>query len=412
MSDSGSNTEDLKKKWKKYVEKGDKIFKGKLGGKEGIYIGDFDKKKGTGTGKVYLEKNGEKKGKKKLQIHYDGEVKNFKRHGKGIGYWSKTEKTWHKGTFKNDTRCGKGNLYYKNGGVWYRGNFDSDDGKPNGWGTLFHENGHLKYRGQMSETTSKSVSEKKRARGCTSWQHGRGTEYWDNGNVKFDGYFEYGFLEGKGFKYYKTGEIKYEGDFVKGKFHGKGIWYRKNGNITYKGSFKNGKTDGRGKSYYDNGKLQCNGYRKNGNYQGFCKFYDENGRLEYVGNYYNGKRAGHGIWHKHNDDKEVLKGEFKNDNWISGYRRTKRSKSRRYQDHSYQIHYSVSFSDSGDLLSLSSISSFSISGFSISDDWDRNDSDRSSSYAYGYAYGSYQSDSSCSSSSSSSAFGTITINSS
>ena len=61
--------------------------------------------------------------------------------------------------------------------------------------------------------------------------------------------------QGEGIEYYENGEIKYEGNFVNDEYDGEGKLYHKNGFI-YIGQFKNGKKSGFGCIYKDNNFIQ------------------------------------------------------------------------------------------------------------------------------------------------------------
>ena len=45
---------------------------------------------------------------------------------------------------------------------------------------------------------------------------------------------------GKGTTYYANGKIQYEGEFKNNKYHGKGTLYNEDGSVKHKGKFKNG----------------------------------------------------------------------------------------------------------------------------------------------------------------------------
>ena len=69
-------------------------------------------------------------------------------------------------------------------------------------------------------------------------KHGKGFEYYNNGNIKYDGNFINDKYEGEGKKVYESGNY-YIGQWLKGLKHGKGIDYHKNGDIMYDGYFIN-----------------------------------------------------------------------------------------------------------------------------------------------------------------------------
>ena len=70
--------------------------------------------------------------------------------------------------------------------------------------------------------------------------HGKGIEYYKNGNIKYEGDFVNGKYEGDG-KYIYEKDYYYIGQFLNDKRHGKGILFYKNGDIKYEGDFVNDK---------------------------------------------------------------------------------------------------------------------------------------------------------------------------
>ena len=57
---------------------------------------------------------------------------------------------------------------------------------------------------------------------------------------------------GEGTNYYENGNIHYQGEWVDDKCHGKGIGYHENGDIQYEGEWKDDKANGQG-IYYEDG---------------------------------------------------------------------------------------------------------------------------------------------------------------
>ena len=132
-------------------------------------------------------------------------------------------------------------------------------------------------------------------------------EYYENGNLKYEGEYINGERYGKGKEYNKnTGELNFEGEYIynkkiKGKeyikskleyegeylydkkWNGKG--YDENGNLIYELINGNGKV----KEYNFGGKLLFEGEYMNGKRNGKGKEYDEDGELIYEGEFYNGK---------------------------------------------------------------------------------------------------------------------------
>ena len=68
-------------------------------------------------------------------------------------------------------------------------------------------------------------------------------------------------------EYWNNGNLRYEGEMKDGEYHGKGKLYCADGELQYEGEFKNSEYDGYGKLYYYDyyGKTVCIGEWKNGN---------------------------------------------------------------------------------------------------------------------------------------------------
>ncbi|MDY2881440.1 MAG: AAA family ATPase [Romboutsia timonensis] len=65
-------------------------------------------------------------------------------------------------------------------------------------------------------------------------------QYYENGNLKFEGIVKNGKANGYGKSYYETGELKYEGEWANGEYHGKGAEYSLDGSLIYEGEWING----------------------------------------------------------------------------------------------------------------------------------------------------------------------------
>ena len=79
----------------------------------------------------------------------------------------------------------------------------------------------------------------------------------ENGDF-YIGEWKKGLKHGKGIDYYKNGNIKYEGDFMKGKYDGIGKYIEENGDY-YIGEWKNGLRNGKGILYDKNGNIKYKG---------------------------------------------------------------------------------------------------------------------------------------------------------
>ena len=175
--------------------------------------------------------------------------------------------------------------------------------------------------------------------------NGKGKEYYENGDIKFEGDYingkrnrngteyyskkndcnnfgrnmmtmsflssldRYGILtdEGKHLYKIKKDKVKYIGQFLNGVKNGKGTSYKINGQIEYEGEFLNNKII-RGKKYKNN-KVIYEGDFCNQQYHGKGKEYI-NGHLIYEGEFEKGKRHGNGKEFKYGN--VVFEGKYEN----------------------------------------------------------------------------------------------------
>ncbi|WP_232695764.1 hypothetical protein [Brevibacillus daliensis] len=144
-------------------------------------------------------------------------------------------------TNKENNKVGIGKIYYPNGQILFSGQVSSESGLPNGQGTEFHQNGNMKYIGAFNKGR----------------YHGSGKFITDDQRLSYEGQFISGDLGGGKAKFYEDGTIYYDGEHQQGVYHGKGKFYM-NGSIAYEGDFANGILSGTGKMY-DNGKLVYDG---------------------------------------------------------------------------------------------------------------------------------------------------------
>ena len=134
---------------------------------------------------------------------------------------------------------------------------------------------------------------------------GKGKEYFENGNVLFEGEYLNGKKIGKGKEYYENGYLLFEGEYYNGERNGKGIEYNFNGKIIFEGEYLKGERY-KGKEYDYSGFLIFEGEYLNGErYKG--KEYNDDGNIIFEGEYLNGQRwKGMG--------KEYFKDKKKSDN--------------------------------------------------------------------------------------------------
>ena len=121
--------------------------------------------------------------------------------------------------------------------------------------------------------------------------------YFNNNNddkeEKYIGKIVNGFRHGKGTLYYKNGSLKYEGDFAYDNFEGNGKCVYENG-CYYIGEFKKGVKNGKGTLFYQNGRIWYEGDFVDDYYHGNGKLFDENGEY-YIGQFYKNFFKGKGI---------------------------------------------------------------------------------------------------------------------
>ena len=171
-----------------------------------------------------------------------------------------------------------------------------------GKGKEYYYNGQLKYEGDYSNDLKHGKGKKYFDDGQLQYEgnysndlkHGKGKEYYKNGQMAYDGDYSNSLGHGKGKFYYENGKLGYDGDYSNCKYHGKGKDYLQNGKLRYDGDYLNDNSHGKGKLYLENGKLHYDGEFSNNEGHGKGKFYYENEKLHYDGNYSNGKFHGEG----------------------------------------------------------------------------------------------------------------------
>ena len=146
----------------------------------------------------------------------------------------------HKGKFKNteDEKIGyfigpiikslkKNNqlisMNYNN--IHYRGEIKDLNSIDNGYGKLEYENKEY-YIGEWKYFK----------------RHGKGTLYYKNGRIQYQGEYQYDEKDGFG-KYFKQNGEYYIGQFINGQAHGSGKYYDKNNKLQYEGEFAFGQVE-------------------------------------------------------------------------------------------------------------------------------------------------------------------------
>ena len=83
----------------------------------------------------------------------------------------------------------------------------------------------------------------------------RTEEYFGNGTLKKEGYYQFGNKQGKWKSYYLNGNLKKKENFNKNKLDGEMIKWHQNGKKKEKGIFRNGKREGIFFSWKEDGSL-------------------------------------------------------------------------------------------------------------------------------------------------------------
>ena len=309
-----------------------------------IYSGFIDKSNlRQGEGKEFYE-NG--------IIKYNGTYKNNLYDGIGKLY-SKNDKLLYDGEFKNGLKNGYGIEKYENGNIKYKGNFKNN--LYNGEGTKYNEIGKNEIKGLWENNIflHAIVSDKINnneiydeegnlvyiggINNKTKEKEKYGTEYYENGIIKYRGEYKNNYYYGKGQLFYKTGQLKYDGDFINNKYHGTGKKYDELGNLVYIGQFKQNDYYGKGKLYNENiivydGEFKNNlfngegikytgetiyykGEFKNGNFDGQGNIYSSNKHLIYSGQFEGGLYHGYGKLYDNNTYTLIYKGQFLNNKY-------------------------------------------------------------------------------------------------
>jgi len=81
------------------------------------------------------------------------------------------------------------------------------------------------------------------------------------------------------YEYYDNGQIKYEGNYKDDKVDGKWTWWYENGQKELESNYKDGKRDGKWTWWYENGQKECEGEYEDGHEVGNWIWWDENGKI-------------------------------------------------------------------------------------------------------------------------------------
>ena len=115
----------------------------------------------------------------------------------------------------------------------------------------------------------------------------RQEEYFGNGTLKKEGYYQFGNKQGKWNSYYSNGNLKKKENFINDKLDGEMIVWYQNGEKKEKGMFRNGKREGIFLSWKEDGSLHSKKSYVNGLKCFFIK-YSYRGSAVKVDNYCDG----------------------------------------------------------------------------------------------------------------------------
>ena len=125
------------------------------------------------------------------------------------------------------------------------------NGARNGKGKEYDKEGNLKFEGEYSY--GEKIKGKEYVEGKLEYDGDflfgktyNGNWYDKNGNI----ISELKNWNGKTREYYENGELKFEGEYLNGKRNGKGEEYDKYGHLIFEGEYLYGKRNGKGKEYY------------------------------------------------------------------------------------------------------------------------------------------------------------------
>ncbi len=182
--------------------------------------------------------------------------------GRRKGKWSDlylTGETRAKGTYQNNQRSGTWIFYFRTGGIEQKGRFER--GRYQGLWNWYYPNGNI-WREESY---------------FNGREDGMFVEYDRHGSILTKGDYISGEKEGEWI--YQVGDHKERGAFVIGLREGIWKYYFNNGKIKYEGFYSQGNPDKRHKYYYSSGVLKEDQYYELGIREKNWKKYDDQGNL-------------------------------------------------------------------------------------------------------------------------------------
>ena len=197
---------------------------------------------------------------------------------------------FYQGDPELETWSGRVIIYYDEAKQHPRYSGTLQDGQLQGRGTEYDEDGLLRYEGNFTD----------------GLYDGTGSLY-EAGVLVYQGAFSAGAANGMGTAY-SEGHVCYEGDFVNGQYDGEGTAYYPDGVAAYKGAFSAGVYEGLGTAYYPDGTRAYAGSFAGGLYEGEGTEYSEDGSVRYKGTFAQGRYDGAGTRYLDNGDQ--IQAEF------------------------------------------------------------------------------------------------------
>ena len=318
-------------------------FDGKRNGKgiyyidnKKIYYGEWKENNRSGFGISYFHGKKIFEGIWKNNLPYSGKIydplSNIVYHGlfsKYSGTFTDIdENRTYIGSFKDGKRDGYGEVqFYNDESLYYRGLWKND--KKNGYGEeIFNDRKYLGYwkdnkydgYGTFYEISVNDIGNDTYIKEYSGYwkngkKEGKGIYFNDDGRIWFEGEFK---EDGPyyGTQYYENSNIQYKGYFNDYTFEGEGIlYYPYSSTICFKGTFKE-ENPFHGTFYSDEGMEENKTKRIDGNYYTFSKTFYDDGTIKYEGYFKNGIYHGEGILQF--GDEKIYKGTFLNGFYWNG----------------------------------------------------------------------------------------------
>jgi antitoxin component YwqK of YwqJK toxin-antitoxin module len=164
------------------------------------------------------------------------------------------------GDIKNHTYTGRWIKYYENGNKKSVQNYINDTG----WQVEYYQTGQVEDSSYHSKRGDSNYTFK-------SW--------YEDGQISVKRDLKEGIANGLTTHYYENGKIKWTGYYINGIQHGIQKEYYESGQLRTIATIKNGVANGQFITYYQNGKVEVIGYAVNNLPEGEMRKFDENGKV-------------------------------------------------------------------------------------------------------------------------------------